>query len=130
MDLRDHRLGDLAALVGRRELSARELVEHSLARIEAVNPAVNAFVAVDAERALTDAAALDERLAHGAEPGPLCGIPLGVKDTEDTVGYRTTFGSRLWDDAPLTAADSVLVARLKAAGSERRSVGCGPTAAS
>jgi aspartyl-tRNA(Asn)/glutamyl-tRNA(Gln) amidotransferase subunit A len=116
MDLREHRITDLAARVGRRELSARELVGVALARIEAVDTAVNAFVAVDGERAMADAAALDERLARGEAPGPLCGLPLGVKDTEDVAGYRTTYGSHLWDDAPLAEHDSVLVARLRAAG--------------
>ena len=97
-------------------VSARELAEHALARIEALNPTLNAFVAVDAEAALAAATAVDEAVAAGRDPGPLAGIPIGVKDLEDTVGYRTTKGSPCFADAPIATTDSVLVARLKAAG--------------
>ncbi|HEY4331265.1 MAG TPA: amidase family protein, partial [Ilumatobacteraceae bacterium] len=48
--------------------------------------------------------------------GPLAGVPLAVKDTEDTIGYVTTYGSRLWAESPVANRDSVLVTRLKAAG--------------
>ncbi|MSY18245.1 MAG: amidase [Actinobacteria bacterium] len=98
------------------ERSAVAVVAEALAAIDAQNPRVNAFVAVQGERALADAAALDGLIANGGLVGPLAGVPLGVKDTEDTVGYPTTFGSRLWSDAPIATGDSVLVRRLKAAG--------------
>ena len=97
-------------------ISARELTSHALARIDALNPQVNVFVAVDGERALAEAAAIDERIARGDDPGPLAGIPIGVKDLEDAEGFVTTHGSPLHaDDAP-AAGDSILVARLKAKG--------------
>ena len=96
--------------------SARELTAHALARIEALNPAVNAFVAVDGERALEQAAAVDQIVATGGDPGPLAGVPIGVKDLEDAAGYRTTHGSPLLADAPAAVHDSALVARLRAAG--------------
>ena len=61
--------------------------------IEAHDGAINAFVAVDAERALEQAAAVDQLAAAGVDPGPLAGVPLAVKDLEDAAGFRTTQGS-------------------------------------
>ena len=119
LDLRTETVTDLAARVRSRELGARELVAHSLARIEALDPTCNAFVAVDGELALADAAALDERLASGAvDPAslPLAGIPLGVKDLEDAAGFRTTFGSAVHAGTAPATVDSTLVARLRDAG--------------
>jgi aspartyl-tRNA(Asn)/glutamyl-tRNA(Gln) amidotransferase subunit A len=107
---------ELATRVRSGELSAREVVGHSLARIEALNPIVNAFVAVDAERALDQAAAIDSAVAAGRDPGPLAGIPFGVKDLEDAAGFVTTEGSVLFADAPPSEHDSILVARMRAAG--------------
>lgn len=116
MDFRDTSVEELAALVARREVTARTLTEAALARIEATNGEINAFVAVDHQRAVAEADALDRRLAAGEEAGPLAGIPLGVKDTEDAIGYRTTQGSALFADGPEATDDSVLVARLRQAG--------------
>ena len=107
---------DLADRVRRREVSARELVQHALERIEALNPAVNAFCEVDGDRALADAAGVDEAVARGEDPGPLAGLPIGVKDLEDAAGFRTTRGSLLYAGRPAATGDSELVARLKAAG--------------
>jgi aspartyl-tRNA(Asn)/glutamyl-tRNA(Gln) amidotransferase subunit A len=97
-------------------MSARELTQHALSRIEELNPSVNAFVAVDGDRAVEQAAAVDQIVATGGDPGPLAGIPIGVKDNEDTAGYRTTHGSPLLADAPKAIHDSAHVARLRAAG--------------
>lgn len=116
MDFRHEHVEDLADRVVRREVSARELVEVALARIEATNGELNAFVAIDAERALADAAELDDRIVAGDDVGPLAGIPLGVKDTEDAIGFRTTLGSALFADRPVAEDDSVLVERLRQAG--------------
>jgi aspartyl-tRNA(Asn)/glutamyl-tRNA(Gln) amidotransferase subunit A len=116
MDFRDHSLEWLAGMVGRRQLAARELAQTALDRIDATNRELNAFIAVDGDRAMDAARALDDALARGEPAGPLCGIPLGVKDTEDTIGYRTTYGSKLWADAPIAETDSILVQRLRAAG--------------
>ena len=93
MDFRTESIADLAARVRAKHISARELTSHALARIDALNPQVNAFVAVDGERALAEAAAIDERIARGDDPGPLAGIPIGVKDLEDAEGFVTTHGS-------------------------------------
>ena len=65
---------------------------------------------------MADAAALDEAIAKGGNPGPLAGIPLAVKDNHDAVGFRTTHGAPVLADAPLATADSPFVARLRAAG--------------
>ncbi|MHB8681569.1 MAG: amidase [Acidimicrobiales bacterium] len=116
MDFRRVPLSELAAEVRSGKVAARELVAHSLERIEALNPAVNAFVAVDGDAALAAAARIDEQVAAGRDPGPLAGIPLAVKDLEDAAGFVTTHGSVTMAGSPPAAADSPLVARLKAAG--------------
>ncbi len=116
MDFREHTVEELAGRVRAREVSARELTQAALERIEALDGTYHAFLAVDGERALADAAAVDEALAAGHDVGPLAGIPIGVKDLEDAEGFRTTHGSALSaDDAP-SAVDSLFVTRLKAAG--------------
>src|SRR5688572_13743181 len=116
MDFRRTTVAALADDVSNRRLSARELVQAALDRIEAIDPQVNAFVALDGEAALDEAAALDERIAGGEQVGPLAGIPIGVKDLEDAAGFRTTQGSAVYADSPLAAADSALVERLRASG--------------
>ena len=116
MDFGDYRVDELAAMVRRREVSARELTTVALARIEAVDPVLHAFVSVDADSAFAEADAVDGRLAAGGDVGPLAGIPLAVKDLEDARGYRTTAGSRTRATATPATEDSSLVARLRAAG--------------
>ena len=116
MDFRTTSVADLAQSVRTNKMSARELTQEALDRITALNPTYNAFVAVDAEQAMADAAAIDEVTAKGGDPGLLAGIPLAVKDNHDAVGYRTTFGAPVLADAPAATADSPFVARLKAAG--------------
>src|SRR5688500_15039858 len=92
------------------------MAETALARIEARNTSLNAFVAVDSDAACASAADVDARVLAGEDPGPLAGIPIGVKDLEDAAGFVTTKGSAVFaDDAPATT-DSLLVARLRAAG--------------
>jgi aspartyl-tRNA(Asn)/glutamyl-tRNA(Gln) amidotransferase subunit A len=116
VDFRRTTLTELASQVRSGQVSARELTAHSLERITTLDPSVHAFVAVDGERALEQAKAIDQLVATGADPGPLAGIPLAVKDIEDTAGYRTTKGSTLLADSPIALADSPLVSRLRAAG--------------
>jgi aspartyl-tRNA(Asn)/glutamyl-tRNA(Gln) amidotransferase subunit A len=105
----------LADLIRTRRLSPVELMEATLARIEAVNPAINAFVQLDPERAMEAARAQTERLARGEDLGPLGGLPLGVKELENAVGFRSTSGSRVFEHR-LPEHDDVHVERLKAAG--------------
>ena len=116
LDFRDQPVAELARRIRSRELSAREVTAHALERIETLNPELNAFVALDAERAVRDAAAIDERLARGDDPGPLAGIPMGVKDLEAVEGLTTTYGSALRAVDPPATADCVHVARYRAAG--------------
>jgi aspartyl-tRNA(Asn)/glutamyl-tRNA(Gln) amidotransferase subunit A len=106
---------ELANLIRSQDLSPVDLIEATLRRIEAVNPSINAFVALRADEALEEAGALAENIAAGKDPGPLAGIPIGVKDMEDTGGMVTSFGSIPFKNN-LAAHDSIQVARLKAAG--------------
>ena len=106
---------ELANLIRNGDLSPVELLKATLTRIEAVNPSLNAFVAMRAEEALKEAELLAEDIASGKDPGPLAGIPIAVKDMEDTRGMVTSYGSIPFKDN-LIQQDSVQVARLKAAG--------------
>jgi Asp-tRNA(Asn)/Glu-tRNA(Gln) amidotransferase A subunit family amidase len=116
MDFRKESVAGLAESVQRGKVSARELVQHALDRIEILDEHVNAFVAVDGEGALAAAAVIDERIARGENVGELAGIPIGVKDLEEAAGFVTTHGSAAYADGPVSASDSLLVARMKAAG--------------
>jgi amidase len=106
---------DLAAAIRRRELSAREVVSWHLERIAEVNPRINAIVSLRPEAALDEAEAADRRAEAGEPLGPLHGLPIAIKDLEDTAGIRTTYGSVAFAEHVPTA-DSLLVARLRAAG--------------
>jgi amidase len=106
---------ELVGLLKRRALSPLELLDSCLARIAAVNPAVNAVVTLDEEGARAAARAAEAEILRGEDRGPLHGLPLLIKDTQDTKGMRTTYGSPiLADNVP--AADQASVARLRAAG--------------
>lgn len=108
-------LRELAASVRSGERSARSVVEDCAARIEDQNPRLTAFVHLAVDDALAAADLVDGRLAGGEDPGPLAGLPFGVKDLEDCAGMPTREGSALTDASPATA-DSPLVGRLRAAG--------------
>ncbi|HZP41655.1 MAG TPA: amidase [Candidatus Binatia bacterium] len=105
----------LAAAVRCGELSPVDLMQATLDRLAALNPVLNAFVALREDDALAEARALAERIARGEDPGPLAGLPFGVKDEEDLAGLPTTRGSRVFKDH-VPARDSTQVARLRAAG--------------
>ena len=109
-------LTELAAAVRERRVSAHELVTTALERIDRLNPALNAVIALRADPALAEARALDERLVAGEDLGHLVGLPLLVKDNTDAAGMRTTHGSRLLADAPDATRDGLVVERLRAAG--------------
>src|ERR1700733_13051966 len=108
-------IGELAERLVKRQISSVELTRHFLSRIERLNPALNAFITLTAERALEDAAAAHARLGKG-EKGPLLGIPLIHKDIFCTAGVKTSCGSRMLDNF-VSPYDAHVVARLKAAGS-------------
>jgi amidase len=101
-----------AALIRTREISATELTQALLRRIERLDPALNAFRIVLAEEALADAASRDA--TDAAERGPLHGVPIAIKDELDVAGQLTTFGGA----ARVTPADrdSESVRRLRSAG--------------
>jgi amidase len=111
------RLGaaDLAGRIRAGQVSSREVVEAHLRRIEAVNPAVNAVTVVLAESALAAADAADRAVRSGAAVGPLCGVPITVKENIDVAGSATTLGI-----VPLAGniarADAPHIAELRAAG--------------
>ncbi|TDD32708.1 amidase [Nonomuraea terrae] len=102
---------ELARLIRTRQVSAVEVLQAHLDRIEQVNPRVNAVVTLVAEQALDAAKAAD-----AAEPaGPLHGVPVAHKDLVDTAGIRTTYGSPLFADH-VPDKDHLVVRRLRAAG--------------
>lgn len=103
------------ALIAGREVSCVELLEAHIDWIAGVNPAVNAICTLVPDMALAQAHALDTSLAAGAEPGPLAGLPAGIKDLVDTAGIRTTHGSPLFADH-VPSRDALHVSRMKAAG--------------
>ena len=94
MSLTDLTIAEARDGLRAREYSARELTEAHLTAIEALNPRLNAFVTVTAERALVQADAADAAISRG-EYAPLTGIPLAIKDLFCTEGVRTTAGSRI-----------------------------------
>ena len=106
---------ELRRLIGSRQLSPVELMDACIARIEALNPAINAIAATDFERARESARAAEADVMRGAPLGLLHGLPLGVKDLQDTAGLLTTYGN-VGLRGNLPARDNALVARLRAAG--------------
>ncbi len=105
----------LAAGIADGSLSAVDMLEQHLARIAEVNPRLNAIVTLDEEGARAQAQAADEAVARGAALGPLHGLPIAVKDIEDTAGMRTTYGSTIFADH-VPDADGMLAERLRRAG--------------
>jgi len=116
-ELHDTGARQLARMIRTRKVSATEVMRAFIARIERVNPALNAIVTFVPERALKEARALDRRLANPrtARPGPLAGLPIAYKDLVATRGIRTTQGSPVFRDH-VPAEDHALVERLSAAG--------------
>jgi amidase len=115
MDLCATSAVDLARMIRSGELSATELLAAVLARIEAVNPPVNAIVTLAPEPARAVAADLDARAARGSFAGPLHGLPIAIKDMAETAGIRTTFGSPIFASY-VPDFDAPHVALLKQAG--------------
>ncbi len=105
----------LARRVAQGELSARDVVRAHLARIEQINPRVNAIVTLAADQALAAAARADDHQARGEALGPLHGLPIAHKDLIPTRGLRTTFGSKIFADH-VPNHDGLIVERLHAAG--------------
>ena len=106
---------EMRRLIGRKELSPVEIVDSCLARIEALDPAVNAIAATSFARARKEAAAAEKAVMAGDSLGPLHGLPFGVKDLQATAGVLTTYGSPIHRNN-VPAKDSVQVARVRRAG--------------
>ena len=106
---------ELARSIRARELSADEVMQAHLDRIERVNPALNAIVTFLPERGIAGARAVDAALARGDSLGPLAGLPVAHKDLLPTRGVRTTLGSLIFKDF-VPDADAIIVERLRAAG--------------
>lgn len=115
VDLRTDTAADIVTAIRQRDVSSREVLAAQVDRIERWNPAVNAVVALDLERAMERAAAADDALARGEEVGPLHGLPVTVKDSFETEGIVTTSGAPEYrHHVPTRDADAV--ARLTEAG--------------
>src|SRR3989441_5606325 len=104
----------LAAAIRAGHVSATEVLEAHLAQLDKHNPALNAIVTMDAERAYERARQADDALVRGEMCGPLHGVPFTLKDAHATAGMRTTTGFPPLDHVP--NEDSTVTARLKAAG--------------
>ena len=106
---------EVAALIRSRKVSPVELTQACLARIDALNPSLNAFITVTAESALADARSAESEVQRGRWRGPLHGVPIALKDLIDTAGVRTTGASALYKDR-IPTEDATVVKRLKEAG--------------
>jgi amidase len=115
LDIATATAAELTQAIRDRQLSSRELLGELLARAERVNPALNAIVAWDVERAMAGAKAADDAIAQGEPAGPLHGLPMTVKDTWETAGLVTTSGAAEFA-SNVPAADALGVSRLRQAG--------------
>ncbi len=106
---------EVRELVVSRQISPVEVVEATLGRIEKTNSVVNAICTLDAEQTLDTAKSLEQKLSRNPDDvGPLAGLPVGIKDTTDTAGLRTTYGSPLYRDH-VPAKDAEVVSRVRKA---------------
>lgn len=113
---------ELSVLLRKKELTAREILDDTFARIEAVEPQIDAFLSVTADAAYAKARAVDEKLLRGEPVGVLAGIPVGIKDNICTKGLETTCASKMLESfVPpynatvmdrLDAADAVMPGKL------------------
>ena len=108
-------IAEASDLLRRKEISPVDLTKACLARIEQLNPTINAFITVMHDSALAQARAAEDEIHAGNWRGPLHGIPIGLKDLIDTAGVKTTCGSALFADRVPTE-DAEIVRRLKNAG--------------
>src|SRR6266446_1373845 len=106
---------ELAAMMRRRTLSPVAIMDAVLARIEALNPRLNAYLAVDAERARAQAKAAEAAVMRGETLKPLHGLPVSIKDLEPSAGLRCTYGSKFFEHN-IADMDGMVTERVKAAG--------------
>jgi aspartyl-tRNA(Asn)/glutamyl-tRNA(Gln) amidotransferase subunit A len=108
-------LSEVSALLARRDVSPVELTRACLARIDALNPALNAFITVTADQALAEARETERELARGRPRSPLHGVPLALKDNIDTAGTRTTAAAAAFEGR-VPATDAEVARRLRVTG--------------
>src|SRR6516225_6907929 len=106
---------DLATLIRSRKVSAREAATAGLARLDAVNPGLNAVVDHRPEDVLKQAAEIDAAIARGEDPGLLAGVPVTVKVNIDQEGFATTNGLKIQRDV-IARSNSPVVDNLRRAG--------------
>jgi amidase len=106
---------ELRAALGRREVSAREVLAAHLDQIARLNPQINAVITLDEDRALAAAAAADELAASGTELPALHGLPVAHKDLHETAGLLTTYGSPVRADY-VPEHDALVIERMRRAG--------------
>ena len=106
---------DLLVAIRAKQVSPVEIVEAVLARIETVNPKINAYLAVDGDRALETARAAEAAVMRGDTLGLLHGLPIAIKDLEPSAGLRFTGGSVLYKDR-VADTDGIVTERVKVAG--------------
>ncbi len=114
-DVADLSLFEASQRVRRKLISPVELTTVCLERIQRLNPKLNAFITITAERALSQAKALEKEGLEGRWRGPLHGIPIALKDIIDTAGVRTTAGSAVFNDR-VPNEDAEVVRRVLNAG--------------
>ena len=122
MELYKQSAAELSALLRSKEVTACEILDDTLARIDAVEPKVDAFLSVTADTARAKAKEVDEKIARGETLGVLAGIPVGIKDNICTKGLKTTCASRMLENfvppynatvvEKLAAADAVIPGKL------------------
>ncbi len=105
----------LARMIASKKIKPSEVMEAILARIDGVNPKVNAFCTLARDSAMAEARAADKKVAHAKSLPLLFGVPVSIKDLIFTKGLRTTFGSKMHENF-IPDRDEVVVERLKAAG--------------
>ena len=106
---------DARRLIASSQLSPVELLDACIAQMQAVNPSVNALAATRFAHARSEARAAEQAVMRGEKLGSLHGLPLGVKDLEETGGLLTTYGSPVFR-SNVPVRDNAIVARLRAAG--------------
>ena len=106
---------DAARMLRCKEISSRELTEELLARIDSVNPALNAVVELRPEAALQEATTADETITRGGDVGPLHGLPMTIKDSFNVAGLHTTWGNPAFKDFEADS-DATVAKRLKRGG--------------
>jgi AtzE family amidohydrolase len=116
MKLTDRSATTLAAAVKARKISATEILEAHIARIDALDPKLNCFTDRTFARARAEAAHVDRKIAQGEDPGVLAGVPIAVKNLVDVQGLPTRAGSKIRRDAAPAATDAPVLAKLSAAG--------------